>query len=122
MKDERSQKHRREKRSSKAAKRLAFALHISILIDANHKPAFTVSLAHYLFKNNIYWPEWQFLTWLATSYYIAPVGVRTDDLPHTVASNMDKVSYALTHSATLSHLGEVKVTADRHGRNGSTML
>ena len=34
------------------------------------------------------------------SYYIAPVGVRTHDLPHTVASNMDRVSYALTHSAT----------------------
>ena len=32
--------------------------------------------------------------------YIAPVGVRTHDLPHTVASNMVKVSQALTHSAT----------------------
>ena len=28
------------------------------------------------------------------------VGVRTHDLPHTVASNMGKVYYALTHSAT----------------------
>ena len=35
-----------------------------------------------------------------SSEYIAPVGVRTHDLPHTVASNMGKVSYALTHSAT----------------------
>ena len=35
-----------------------------------------------------------------SSYYIAPVGVQTHDLPHTVASNMGKVSYALTHSAT----------------------
>ena len=35
-----------------------------------------------------------------SSYYIAPVGVRTHDLPHTVASNMVKMSYALTHSAT----------------------
>ena len=26
-----------------------------------------------------------------SSYYIAPVGVRTHDLPHTAASNMDKV-------------------------------
>ena len=35
-----------------------------------------------------------------SSYYIAPVGVRTHDLPHTVASNMGKVSHALNHSAT----------------------
>ena len=35
-----------------------------------------------------------------SSYYIAPVGVRTHDLPHTVASNMVKVSYAPNHSAT----------------------
>ena len=33
-------------------------------------------------------------------YYIAPVGDRTHDLPHTVASNMIKVSHALNHSAT----------------------
>ena len=31
-----------------------------------------------------------------SSHYIAPVGVRTHDLPHTAASNMVKVSYALT--------------------------
>ena len=37
-----------------------------------------------------------------SSYYIAPVGVRTHDLTHTVASNMGKVSYALTHSATVA--------------------
>ena len=35
-----------------------------------------------------------------SSYYIAPAGDRTHDLPHTVASNMGKVSHALTHSAT----------------------
>ncbi len=39
-----------------------------------------------------------------SSYYIAPVrapvGDRTHDLPHTVASNMVKVSHALKHSAT----------------------
>ena len=34
------------------------------------------------------------------SYYIASVGVRTHDLPHTVASNMVKVSNAPNHSAT----------------------
>ena len=34
-----------------------------------------------------------------SSYYIAQVGVRTHDLPHTVASNMVKVSHALNHSA-----------------------
>ena len=34
------------------------------------------------------------------SYYIAPVGDRTHDLPRTVASNMVKVSHALNHSAT----------------------
>ena len=31
---------------------------------------------------------------------IAPVGDRTHDLPHTVVSNMVKVSHALNHSAT----------------------
>ena len=35
-----------------------------------------------------------------SSYYIAPVGDRTHDLPHTVASNVIKVSHALYHSAT----------------------
>ena len=39
-----------------------------------------------------------------SSYYIAPAGDRTHDLPHTVASNMDKVSHALTHSATAAVL------------------
>ena len=33
-----------------------------------------------------------------SSYYIAPVGDRTHDLPHTVASNMVKMSHALNHS------------------------
>ena len=33
-------------------------------------------------------------------YYIAPVRDWTHDLPHTVASNMVKVSHALNHSAT----------------------
>ena len=32
--------------------------------------------------------------------YIAPAGDRTHDLPHTVASNMVKVSHALNQSAT----------------------
>ena len=35
-----------------------------------------------------------------SSYYIAPVGDWTHDLPHSVASNMVKVSHALNHSAT----------------------
>ena len=35
-----------------------------------------------------------------SSYYIAPVGDWTHDLPHTVASNMVNVSHALNHSAT----------------------
>ena len=35
-----------------------------------------------------------------SSYYIAPVGDCTYDLPHTVASNMVNVSHALNHSAT----------------------
>ena len=33
---------------------------------------------------------------------ITPVGDRTHDLPHTVASNMVNVSHALNHSATAS--------------------
>ena len=37
-----------------------------------------------------------------SSYYIAPAGDRTHDLPHTVASNMAKVPHALNHSATES--------------------
>ena len=44
-----------------------------------------------------------------SSYYIAPVGDRTHDLPHTVASNMVKVSHALNHSATAAvNVGEKK--------------
>ena len=35
-----------------------------------------------------------------SSYYIVPVGDWTHDLPHTVASNMAKVSHVLNHSAT----------------------
>ena len=40
-----------------------------------------------------------------SSYYTAPAGDRTHDLPHTVASNMGKVSHALTHSATAAVSG-----------------
>ena len=36
-----------------------------------------------------------------SSYYIAPVGDRTHDLPHTVASNMDKVSHDPLGQVTL---------------------
>ena len=35
-----------------------------------------------------------------SSYYIAPVGVRTHDLPHSAPSNVVKVSHAFNHSAT----------------------
>ena len=35
--------------------------------------------------------------------YKAPVGDRTHDLPHTVASNMVKVSHALNHASTAAH-------------------
>ena len=35
-----------------------------------------------------------------SSYYIAPVGDWTHDLPHTIASKMVKVSHILNHSAT----------------------
>ena len=38
-------------------------------------------------------------------YIIAPVGVRTHDLPHTAASNMAKVSQASNHSATAAVRG-----------------
>ena len=34
-----------------------------------------------------------------SSFYNVPVGDRTHDLPHTVASNMVKVSHSLNHSA-----------------------
>ena len=48
--------------------------------------------------------RWENLTWsdekLILLQYIAPVGDWTHDLPHTVASNMVKVSHALNHSAT----------------------
>ena len=48
-----------------------------------------------------------------SSYYIAPVGDWTHDLPHTVASNMVKVSHALNHSATEAvYLGHNKVTVE----------
>ena len=33
-----------------------------------------------------------------SSYYIAPIGDRIQYFPHTVASNMVKVSHALNHS------------------------
>ena len=36
-----------------------------------------------------------------SSYYIAPVGDWTHDLPHTVASNMVTVSHALNHQSAL---------------------
>ena len=39
-----------------------------------------------------------------SSYYIAPVGDRTHDLPHTVASNMVNVSQSPNHSATAAVL------------------
>ena len=35
-----------------------------------------------------------------SSYYIAPVGDWTHDLPHLVASDMVKVSHVLNHPAT----------------------
>ena len=42
-----------------------------------------------------------------SSYYIAPVGDRTHDFPHTVASNiMVKVSHTLKHSAMAATPGE----------------
>ena len=47
-----------------------------------------------------------------SSYYIAPVGDWTHDLPHTVASNMVKVSHALNHSATVVVVVVVVVVVD----------
>ena len=41
-------------------------------------------------------------------YYIAPVGDWTHDLPHTVASNMAKVSHDLNHSATEAVFGHFR--------------
>ena len=59
-----------------------------------------------------------------SSYYIAPVGDRTHDLPHTVASNMVKVSHALNHSATeatsnsaTSQVGDIQL-GDNSGQLG----
>ena len=49
-----------------------------------------------------------------SSYYIAPVGDRTHDLPHTVASNRVNVSHALNHSAT------TKSEEDENGRENAT--
>ena len=46
-----------------------------------------------------------------SSYYIAPVGDRTHDLPHTVASNMVKVSHALNHSAMAAVIHNITVCA-----------
>ena len=43
------------------------------------------------------------VTW-SDEKYIAPGGDRSHDLPHTVASNMVKVSHALNHSATNLYL------------------
>ena len=50
-----------------------------------------------------------------SSYYIAPAGDRTHDLPHTVASNMVKVSYAPNHSATAAkaHEGTADVKEEK---------
>ena len=48
-----------------------------------------------------------------SSYYIAPVGDWTHDLPHTVASNMVKVSHALNHSATEA-VDDVRCAVRRH--------
>ena len=44
-----------------------------------------------------------------SSYYIAPVGDWTHDLPHTVASNMVKVSHALNNSATEAVISNVGI-------------
>ena len=45
-----------------------------------------------------------------SSCYIAPVGDRTHDLPHTVASNMVKVSHALNHMATAAFKQYARIT------------
>ena len=50
-----------------------------------------------------------------SSYCIAPVGVRTHDLPQTVASNMVKVSHALNHSATAAVYTSQLVHTTSHG-------
>ena len=50
-----------------------------------------------------------------SSYYIAPVGDWTHDLPHTVASNMVNMSHALNHSAmnAVRHKGSTSVISVR---------
>ena len=48
-----------------------------------------------------------------SSYYISPAGDRTHDLPHTVASNMGKVSHAITHSATAAVVRNVHGLVDQ---------
>ena len=53
-----------------------------------------------------------------SSYYIAPVGDRTHDLPHTVASNMVKVSHALTHSGSAT-AAFISHSMDRQGSAGT---
>ena len=45
---------------------------------------------------------------MKNSYYIVPVGDQTHDLPHTIASNMVKVSHTLNHSATEAVLNDVQ--------------
>ena len=45
-------------------------------------------------------------------YYSAPVGDWTHDLPHTVASNMVKVSHALNHSAKEAVLFSKSIIVD----------
>ena len=47
-----------------------------------------------------------------SSYYIAPIRDWTHDLPHTVASNMVKVSHALNHSATEAVMGMVALSGN----------
>ena len=58
------------------------------------------------------------VTWRVknVSYYIAPVGDRTHDLPHTVASNMIKVSqsHALYHSATAAECADDAALIDEN--------
>ena len=48
-----------------------------------------------------------------SSYCIALVGDRTHDLPHTVASNMVKVSHALKHSAMEEYNGDLSLNIFR---------
>ena len=57
------------------------------------------------------------VTWLDEKLILlySPGRDRTRDLPHTVASNMDKVSHTLHHSATAA----VNVTLDDADLNSS---